>query len=314
MARQNDSVRSIGRLLAPVEFKFSPLDSPEAGTFEGYGSVFNKQDWHGDIVMPGAFTDSLGKHKSGGTMPGMYAEHSFANLGGDPLPIGVWLSLEEDENGLKGIGKISALDSDHGKRVYGLMRDGALKGLSIAYSVADGGSTAGKKPGEPKRWLKALDLYSIDIVREPSNSDAQISALKAVMAQADHAGALAAVRAALALHASTMSGGDSPNADERAQMYDHLCNAHVALTGEKPKTADKPETIRDFEQLLRDVGYSNRLARDIAEHGWKAAHSPRDGAAAESEAATKDAINIIADALRNLSLNPKHEELDNAAA
>jgi HK97 family phage prohead protease len=301
MARQNDSVRSVGRLLAPVEFKFTAIDTAPPGTFEGYASVFNKQDWHGDIVMPGAFAESLADHKAKGTMPGLYAEHSFAMLGGDPLPVGVWNSLEEDDSGLKGIGRISALDSDHGKRVYGLMRDGALKALSIAYSVPDGGASTGKKPGDPKRWLKKIDLYSVDIVRDPSNPDAQISQVKAVMAQADHAACLAAVKAALALHSSTMTGGDSPTADERAQMGDHLRAAHRALTGEEPKAATRPDTIRDFEALLRDVGYSNRLARDIAEHGWKAAHQPRDGAATETEA-VRDAIGIIADALRGLSL------------
>ena len=170
MARQTESMKTLGRFVTAVEFKFAPLDSAEPGTFEGYASVFNKQDWHGDIVMPGAFTASLAEHKANGTMPGLYAEHSFAMLGGDPLPIGIWTSLDEDENGLKGTGRISALDSDHGKRIYGLMRDGAMKALSIAYSVPDGGSTPGKKAGDPKRWLKAINLYSVDVVRDPSNA------------------------------------------------------------------------------------------------------------------------------------------------
>jgi hypothetical protein len=223
-------------------------------------------------------------------------------FGGDPLPIGIWLSLEEDEKGLRGVGKLSALDSEHGKRIHGLMKDGALKSLSIAYEVPDGGSRKGNGAGDPKRWLDKLKLFSADVVNMPSNAQAQIYAMKAVMAQADHATALSAIRSALALHAQCMSGGDSPTADERAQMHDHLRTAHVALTGDEPKSA--PNTIRDFEDFLHDEGrYSRRVARDIAARGWKAALTPRDEAASVAEAT--EAMKSIAQSLSDIrSLNP----------
>lgn len=295
------AAKSIGRLLAPVEFKFVEGSGVEPGTFEGHGSIFNTLDWHGDIVLPGAFTESLADHKSRGEMPGLFVEHSFAMFGGDPLPVGVWLDMEEDETGLKGVGKISALDSDHSKRIIGLMRDGAMKGLSIAFQVPEGGADYGKKPGEPKRWLKKLNLYSVDIVREPSNSQAQIAAVKSTLAHADHAGALAAVTNAIKLHNQTLAGGDSPTVDERQQLHDCLRAAYRCLSGNEPKSVTRPETIRDFEALLRDAGYSNRLAREIAAHGLKAALAPRDDGAAVT-AEVSGAIKQIAEALRGFSL------------
>jgi HK97 family phage prohead protease len=287
------------RLTLPVEFKFATGDNVAPGTFEGRAAAFNNMDWHGDIIKPGAFTKSLADHKDNGTMPGMYAEHSFAMFGGDPLPIGAWHSMVEDEKGLHAVGKISALDSDHGKRIYGLMKDGALKSLSIAFSVPDGGSEAGAKPTDPKRWLKAINLVSVDVVRNPSNPEAQVSFVKAIMAHADRAGAVDAISKALALHRDSMSGGDSMNAEERSQMHDHLRAAMRCLTGNEPKSA--PETIRDFEDFLRHPdkypGFSNRIAREIAAHGWKTAKQPRDEAAAVAEAkATRDAMRGIAEA------------------
>ncbi len=33
----------------------------ETGVFEGYGSVFGNADWYGDVVMPGAFANSLAR-------------------------------------------------------------------------------------------------------------------------------------------------------------------------------------------------------------------------------------------------------------
>jgi HK97 family phage prohead protease len=298
MTRVTDSGRTFGRLFAPVEFKFFPEAKAEPGTFAGYANVFNKLDRQGDITKPGAFAQSLADHKAAGTMPGLYAQHSFAMWGGDPLPVGIWERLEEDEKGLYGVGRISALDSDHGKRMVGLMRDGALPGLSIAYDVPDGGVTLGKKPGEPKRWLHQLNLYSVDIVSNPANPDAQISSVKSVLAQGDHAAALAAVTNALALHRQTMAGGDAPTTDERTQLLGHLQTAYRALAGDDPKSA--PETIREFEAALQgELHYSHRIAREIAAHGWKAAHQPRDEAAAVAE--VTDALRGSAEALRRLT-------------
>jgi HK97 family phage prohead protease len=197
-------------IVTPCEFKFTEGGPP--GEFTGYGSVFNTLDDHGDVVLPGAFAGSITSHKGSGTMPGMYVEHSGFK-GGDPLPVGVWQDMTEDENGLLVKGRISALDTDHGKRIVGLMRDKALPGLSIAYVVPTGGAVFGKKAGEPRRQIKQMDLHSVDIVRNPSNRAARIYQMKSLLAHADHTGAVAAGAAAIKLHRGTMIGGDSMTAD-----------------------------------------------------------------------------------------------------
>src|SRR5215210_2456595 len=108
---------------APVELKVVSDGAP--GEFIAYGAVFSNVDSHGDRIEPGAFAASLAEHKRRGTAPGLFIEHS-PFTGGDPLPAGEWLHLEEDAKGLKGRGRIGALDSDYGKRVLGLMRDGIM--------------------------------------------------------------------------------------------------------------------------------------------------------------------------------------------
>src|ERR1700680_403596 len=100
--------------VAPTEFKF--VDNSDPGVFSGYGAIFNKIDSHGDVIEPGAFTESLMKHQAKGTMPGLYVEHS-AFTGGDPLPVGVWTEMKQDANGLAVRGKLSALDTEHGRRI-----------------------------------------------------------------------------------------------------------------------------------------------------------------------------------------------------
>lgn len=41
------------------------------GSVEGYGSVFGVRDSYDDVIVKGAFADSLKAHKSEGTMPAM---------------------------------------------------------------------------------------------------------------------------------------------------------------------------------------------------------------------------------------------------
>ena len=164
--------------LSPVEFRFLGGDDP--GGFEGYGSVFDNVDDHGDVVVRGAFADTLADHQRRGVLPGLYIEHGIYN-GGDVLPAGRWVEMYEDARGLRCVGQLASLDSDYGKRVYGLVRDHALRGLSIAFSVPPGGATYtnSKTAGDPKRILRRVNLVSVDVVRSPSNPAARIDSVSA---------------------------------------------------------------------------------------------------------------------------------------
>jgi HK97 family phage prohead protease len=72
----------------------------DSGTFEGYASVFDVKDSYNEVVLPGAFADSLKTHFRQGTMPALLWQH-------DPSqPIGVWDDLAEDGKGLRGKGRL----------------------------------------------------------------------------------------------------------------------------------------------------------------------------------------------------------------
>lgn len=271
------------RYAAPMELKF--VGDAQPGAFEGYGAVFNNVDSYGHVIKPGAFAETLAKHVASGTMPGMYAEHSAYELGGDPLPIGVWTAMSEDSTGLQVKGRISALDTDHSKRIIALMRDKAITGLSIAFRVPAGGEVRSKKDGEPARTINRLDLHSVDLVRDPANAMAQVIHLNSVMRNVDAQAAQAAVAACMKMHQSHLSGANSPNADQRSQMMSHLMDAHRALTGSDTPmgwTMSKPKTVREYEGWLREeFNLSHSQARAIAELGFI---PPRDEAVEEKAA------------------------------
>jgi len=160
-----------------VKFAADQIDV-KTGEFAGYGAVFGNIDSHGDVIVPGAFGENLGEWSARGRLPSMKLMHgtTMNPFSGDDLPIGKWSVMREDARGLYVEGKLSGLDTDHGRRIYGLMKDGVLDGLSIGYRVKK--FTRGAGANQPKRQLEGVALLEVSLVDDPSNDRARVSAIK----------------------------------------------------------------------------------------------------------------------------------------
>lgn len=141
------------------------------GRFSGYGSTFGgSPDAGGDIVMPGAFAESLAAHRRNGTKPKMLWQHDTRQ------PIGVWIDLAEDGKGLRVDGRLN-LAKQIGRDVHSDLKMGAVDGLSIGYEIMTGGAEADpKRPGV--RLLRKLDLWEISVVTFPMNENAFVTEVK----------------------------------------------------------------------------------------------------------------------------------------
>jgi uncharacterized protein len=117
----------------------------DEGSFEGYGSIFGNVDSYGEKVMPGAFAESLARHKREGTKPLMLWQHDSWS------PIGVWDDLAEDGKGLRVVGRLLKGVSKADEAQI-LLKAGALQGLSIGYREIE------VEPDGNERLLKKLDL------------------------------------------------------------------------------------------------------------------------------------------------------------
>ncbi len=150
-----------------VKFARARLSAVEAdGTFSGYASLFGQADLGRDMVMPGAFAASLKKRGAAGVK--MLFQH-------DPnQPIGVWLDIREDGEGLYVKGRLTT-EVERAREVLSLMRAGALDGLSIGYRTVRGRTDA--KTGI--RSLYEVDLWEISVVTFPMLPEARVSAVKA---------------------------------------------------------------------------------------------------------------------------------------
>lgn len=141
------------------------LDLHLDGEFEGYASLFNVEDLGGDIVMPGAFGDSLRERSVRGVK--LLWQHDAAQ------PIGTWLSIREDHRGLKVKGRLN-LATAKAREVLALMRDGAVDGLSIGFRAR----TARRDAASGRRRLYKLDLWEISLVTFPMLPQARVDAVK----------------------------------------------------------------------------------------------------------------------------------------
>lgn len=165
------------RLISQFEYKFSD-GGAEEGVFEDYASTFGSVDYGGDMVLKGAYLETLRDWKKRKSMPKMLFQHgrSFGFTG--PLPVGKWLDMYEDEKGLYAKGRLINLDTENGKTLYGAMKEGELDRLSIGYVAKD--FSYGTKPDEPYRTLKQVDLREVSLVTFPMNDEAGLTSVKSI--------------------------------------------------------------------------------------------------------------------------------------
>src|SRR5690242_3972568 len=98
------------------------------GVFTGYASIFNVTDDHRDMIVPGAFRQSLEQYERNNSYPKLLWQHDSNQ------PIGIWEFIDEDNCGLYVEGKL-ILEVQQAREAHALLRNRAIDGLSIGYRV-----------------------------------------------------------------------------------------------------------------------------------------------------------------------------------
>ncbi len=141
-----------------------PLDlkaDTEKGTFEGYGAIFGNVDRDGDIIERGAFIESLKAR-----MPAFLWQHD------QKQPIGRFDIVREDEKGLFVKGRI--VTAGKGEEVHGLLKMGALNGLSIGFVT----KRASRNATTGVRTIHKADLMEVSLVTFGANEMARVENVK----------------------------------------------------------------------------------------------------------------------------------------
>jgi hypothetical protein len=144
-------------------------DGVNLGTIEGYIATWDldRGDWSGvkDQFMPGAFLDSIARHKET-NRPVRLKDMHGRTVGGFPID-----TVREDSKGLFGVGEIN-LDVQQGAEMYSLAKQGVLTDFSIGWQDLD--STIEGKV----RTIHKSEIWEGSIVDEPMNPHATVTAVK----------------------------------------------------------------------------------------------------------------------------------------
>lgn len=119
--------------------------------FAGYAAVFDRVDRGGDVIRSGAFGAAPA------AVPLLWHHHG--------APVGEIETIAPDARGLRVTGRIDDA------RLAGLVRSGAVSGLSFGYRVRAGVRGA-------VRTLTALDLIEISLVALPMQPLARVLAVE----------------------------------------------------------------------------------------------------------------------------------------
>lgn len=156
-----------------VPFTFKAVK--DDGTFEGYASVFGNTDSYRDVVMPGAFADSLVEWAAQDAMPPILWQHY------PDKPIGATTSIAEDGKGLVVAGQLLIKDVQQSREAFAFAKAKVVRGLSIGYDPVeeeyDGKTNVNQ--------LIKVDLWEYSFATFPANTEATITQVKSLLAAGD---------------------------------------------------------------------------------------------------------------------------------
>lgn len=155
------------------EIKAGTKDGLKEGQMEAYASIFDNVDSYGDVVVKGAFANSLKEWKENGrTMPLLYGH----NMTDPNMNIGSVLSAEEDDRGLKI--KAQFDDDDMAQKVYRLVKAGRIAELSFAFDTVKSAHLDDKDRPEAWRELQEVKIFECSVVPIGANSETEVLAIK----------------------------------------------------------------------------------------------------------------------------------------
>lgn len=174
-----------------ISFEFKATEG-DGSVFKGYGNAFHNIDSAGEIVVPGAFTDSMAAFLSDGFIGGL--NHNWDD------PIGKPTKAYEDATGLY-LEALIDINTPEASKCRELIKKQVIKKMSIGYrvkgseyletaeDVAKYWEGAGYTPSAQDisraqygaRLLTKIDpLYEVSPVTVPANSLAAITGVKAL--------------------------------------------------------------------------------------------------------------------------------------
>jgi len=135
--------------------------------FEGFASTFGNVDHDGEVMVRGAFTDSLAKR-----IPVVLWQHNTRE------PIGMPIEVRETDQGLFIKARLPKADTFVTGRVIPQMKVGSVTKMSIGFFILD--SEDELVEGRRITHIKKVELFEFSLVTFPSNEQASVTGMKSL--------------------------------------------------------------------------------------------------------------------------------------
>lgn len=270
---------------AAIEVKAAgPSDGLKEGQFKAYASIFGNVDSYGDIVVQGAFKDTLADWAAKDAPIPLLWGHDmydpFSNLGGIT-------EAEEDSKGLLVTAQLD-LENPTAVQVYRMMKGKRVTDMSFAYTVES------EKKSPAGNQLLKLGLIEVSVVPIGANRETEITAIKAHLADLG----VKAGRVLSATNEATLTAAAGKITEALADIESVLVTVAntdapptvVAGQSDQPKSApaDASGTHEDKADTHEDPSGETRPGK-----GEPPAEDPKAGPSVDTFAATFDIYALV---------------------
>jgi hypothetical protein len=223
-------------------------------SFSAYASTFGNLDHTGDVILAGAFDDTLVRRD----FRPLLWQHDMHE------PIGIERSLKPDGKGL--LGDWELIDTQRGSDAYKLLKRGAIRAMSIGYipEVVEFDASG-------VRIIKQIDLIENSVVSIPANEAAQVQSVKALDTAVPFENLIAQIKGYLSFGLDEAAAlFDRRRAEYRAPTEAHIdaLNALLEeLKGAQERAEgllhadDEPTLVKAAEALSLRLELARRRAR-----------------------------------------------------
>ena len=232
-------------------FKSFEMKADEAGKIAGFFSTYEKTpDSYGDIIEPGAFTETIkAREESGHPFP-LCFNHDFSAV------IGAVDSVKDTEKGPF----ISAhfLDTQQAQDVRKMLQSGAIYQFSFAYDVL-----GARRPTEEEEKagvmnvLTKLEVFEISVVTVPANQNAVATEVKSMepetkQGRRNRKADEEVIRNCIkSLESLLDDGGEDKPAEDEAKSAEPTVEVNEA--SEEPKTAENAKRAEELLAKIKEI-------------------------------------------------------------
>ena len=227
-------------------YKSFELKANEAGSISGFFSTYDKEpDSYGDIIDPGAFTETIKKREESGHPFPLCWNHDFSAV------IGAVDSVKDTEQGP--FIEAHFLDTQLAQDVRKMLQSGAVYQFSFAYDVL--GNRAPTQEEQEKgvtNVLTKVDVFEISVVTVPANQNAVATEVKSGRRnnKSDEATIKEIIKLAQSLLETKEESEDKPAEDE-AKSAEPTVETNAAA--EESKTAENAKRAEDLLAKINEM-------------------------------------------------------------